>query len=449
MQDGSSNAFPSTIGVDIESFNIATYDDTTTQTFNGSIDDVKIYNRVLSQGEIQKRYKKDSLVGYWKFDDVGTSVTADSSGNGNDGTLTNMDGASDYIDGQVGKALEFDGRDDYVDLGMTTALDLEDNITFSAWFNKKTTDNGKIIELRRVTTASNTYGYGVSVSTNVKFIVGFGDSNIYELSSQSINLNEWYHVIGIRNGTQILLYLNGELVDSMTVPNNQIAYSSYDERVIGIHRDKLSNPFNGSIDEVAIYSRSLSDLEIRQAYESTRPRFEVQQKESTETEYDIPEKIEQDLLLETINDVFIYDTKKDSIDDTWRSNSSKSWHTEASSETRCPNGYQESGAEKCTRDFPEVALIVATNDNLYIYDAESQERWMRFDSNEDVSSSSTVYYTNEGAYANSLFALNSQIYVAETPGSSLLRIAYKEDTPYWHGTSGLRLFNGNITQRNS
>ncbi len=73
--------------------------------FNGSIDDVRIYNRALSAQEVQQLYKlgggtiaqsnpvtlSTGLVGYWPFDgsdtNWSTGITKDISGNGNNGTL--------------------------------------------------------------------------------------------------------------------------------------------------------------------------------------------------------------------------------------------------------------------------------------------------------------------------------------------------------------------------
>lgn len=68
--------------------------DATYGQYLGLLDDIRIWNKALTQEEVQANmYKEikpqDGLVGYWKFDE-GSGVTAkDSSGNGNDGTLVN------------------------------------------------------------------------------------------------------------------------------------------------------------------------------------------------------------------------------------------------------------------------------------------------------------------------------------------------------------------------
>lgn len=63
--------------------------------FPGLIDDVRVWNRALSQDEIVANYKKQlignesGLIGYWKFDEGTGTTVADASGNGHDGTLVN------------------------------------------------------------------------------------------------------------------------------------------------------------------------------------------------------------------------------------------------------------------------------------------------------------------------------------------------------------------------
>lgn len=67
-------------------------DSTTARTFNGLIDDVKVYNRILTQAEVIDLYQgKDvssGLVGHWKLDEGSGLTATDSSGNGQDGTIT-------------------------------------------------------------------------------------------------------------------------------------------------------------------------------------------------------------------------------------------------------------------------------------------------------------------------------------------------------------------------
>ena len=77
-----------------------------------------------------------NLVAYWKFDEGTGTTTADSSGNGNTGTLTN---GPLWTAGRIGNALYFDGIDDNVTVPDSNSLDLSNSFTLSAWVNPAST----------------------------------------------------------------------------------------------------------------------------------------------------------------------------------------------------------------------------------------------------------------------------------------------------------------------
>ena len=52
---------------------------------------------------------KPNIVGHWKLDETSGTTATDSSGAGNDGTLNNMDPATDWVYGEIGGGLDFDG----------------------------------------------------------------------------------------------------------------------------------------------------------------------------------------------------------------------------------------------------------------------------------------------------------------------------------------------------
>ena len=80
------------------------------------------------------------LVGWWRLDDGSGTTAADSSGNGNDGTIQ---GDPQWVAGKVGGALEFDGDGDYVDCGNDAVFDITEEITLSVWINANDILNGE------------------------------------------------------------------------------------------------------------------------------------------------------------------------------------------------------------------------------------------------------------------------------------------------------------------
>jgi hypothetical protein len=86
------------------------FDGATWFPFNGQIEEVCLWNAALDSSTLldwmHKRLNAShpyfsNLVGYWKFDEGAGSTTADSSGNGNNGSLTNMDTTASWLSSTV------------------------------------------------------------------------------------------------------------------------------------------------------------------------------------------------------------------------------------------------------------------------------------------------------------------------------------------------------------
>ena len=194
--------------------------------FNGTIDEVRIYNRALSVSEIQSDMNTPvgattlsapppvvGLVAAYGFNEGSGTTVADSSGNGNTGTIN---GATWTTAGRYGNALSFNGTTSYVDLGNPASLKLTGSMTWSAWIyaTANPADDGQIVaksgdgggwQLKTSPdTGSHTFGVGVSVD---------GTNHVQRYSNTTRALNTWYHVAGVYNAAARTLdiYVNGVL----------------------------------------------------------------------------------------------------------------------------------------------------------------------------------------------------------------------------------------------
>ena len=101
-------------------------------------------------GEIPSDSLTRGLIGYWAFEE-GTGTTAnDASGQGNTGTLTNMDPSTDWVSGKAGNgsALDFGIETDekYVtSASLQTLIEDTDKVTISAWVKASNLSSIKII----------------------------------------------------------------------------------------------------------------------------------------------------------------------------------------------------------------------------------------------------------------------------------------------------------------
>ncbi len=84
----------------------------------------------------------DGLVGWWTLDETSGTSAADSSGNGNNGTMIGgLDAGNDSVAGQIGTALDFDGDDD-ISASDDNALDISSSFSLAAWIYPDTVSSG-------------------------------------------------------------------------------------------------------------------------------------------------------------------------------------------------------------------------------------------------------------------------------------------------------------------
>jgi hypothetical protein len=258
--------------------------------FGGLIDEVRIYNRALSEQEILEHYRNSKyylashfgpktncredpgscidygLVSYWSFDEGAGTTAYDASGKGNNGTLVN---GPKWTNGKFGQALSFDGVDDYVEVPNSPSLNPTVAITIMAWIKPFALASAQGI----VDKGDGTTGYRFIVSdTNpnrLKLISRYLFANGIESSDVLVN-NTWQHIAGVISGTSAYIYYNGILVGSGTVPSLQTTSINL---IIGkkAYVGSVVIPFKGLIDEVRIYNRALSEEEIRYLYNRGAP----------------------------------------------------------------------------------------------------------------------------------------------------------------------------------
>ena len=256
---------------------------------NGIIDEVAIYNRALSVGEIQQHYLNGSyevecvlppsgLVSWWPGDGDATDILG-----GNDGNLMN---GADFTVGKVGQAFYLDGADDYVEVPDATNLDIPGSFTVDAWV--------RLDELKYISTIltkeHNALPFDVNYNLHIldykmffaltfdagaSLLTGSGGCDaggcyvIGATTLTSSNLGQFLHVAAVYDDTTktLTVYLNGVKDGEATFFTSGKPMTNVEPIRIG-RRNAYSaaTNFNGVIDELELFDRALPASEIQAIY---------------------------------------------------------------------------------------------------------------------------------------------------------------------------------------
>jgi hypothetical protein len=231
---------------------------------NGLIDHVQIYDYARTPSQIAWDYNRGKPVGWWRMDEGEGTTVYDHSGNGNNGTMTNMDPATDWVDGKNNGALDFDGVDDGVEVPYNESLDPKSGeITISAWVNMDSGGNRFIFEK----TVGGTVNTGYSLffeGSNTTLRIHNGSTSIDLDYAGQPSIGSWHHVVGVNsnNGNFRKIYIDGKEVASSS---GLVMRTGDGIGVIGKHASN-GYYFDGQIDDVRIYNYALTPLQIKEVY---------------------------------------------------------------------------------------------------------------------------------------------------------------------------------------
>ena len=210
----------------------------------------------------------DGLVAYYPFN----GNANDESGNGNNGVVHGATLITDRL-GNPNSAYYFNGIDNYIDIARNQQFSQEgkDKITVSVWIN--------ILKPAAAIICGRPFWmihWDASVlpdKTKMAFYVFDGSFYGKLVVSNSAVSEGWHQWVGVYDGTKISIYLDGKIENSLphTGPITNGHNGDDPWFVIGkdYHPSTGVEPGRwnkGSVDELRIYNRALSEAEIQQLY---------------------------------------------------------------------------------------------------------------------------------------------------------------------------------------
>jgi hypothetical protein len=180
---------------------------------------------------------------------VSTKVFADF-----DSTINKNDGqALGILDpnatGKIDGADEFHGTGDHIDCGDNNTLKGMNSLTVEAWVKPNSTAGSGIVSKWSSWTAGSGGSYIMWLSGTGR--VGWGvvtENSFANFDTPVLQAGQWYHLVGVYDGSQIRLYINGTQAGTPQLVTGKIA-STNDPCYVGRYSTYY---MNGTIDEVRI-----------------------------------------------------------------------------------------------------------------------------------------------------------------------------------------------------
>ena len=193
----------------------------------------------------------DDAVGIWLFDEGKGGTAADTSGNGNDGTIT----GAKWAEGKFGGALEFEPPH-VVTVEPADSLNFKDQMSIATWvyMNKGVSDtairrNGSYLLEVQSATERVPGGYVFGIWSGGGFTGGVWGKTVVEPE-------KWYHIVGLYNGSEMQLYVNGTL-EATTKQDGDVDQAG--ELLFGTFGGEK---FIGRLDEIIFFDRGITEDEI-------------------------------------------------------------------------------------------------------------------------------------------------------------------------------------------
>lgn len=242
--------------------------------FTPLINDTNVSNSTASFYRSYLTNSTSGLIAYYKLDE-NNSNQVDASGNVNATVVTNNTFTNE---GYIGGGYKFDGNTSASYIAMNNPTSLPHNGTITFWAKSVgvgSRDPGGTISVLNSNLDQRTRFNTNTAGTSFAFIKGNPGINV---GGKNIVFNQWYLITGeyyvINSSTgNASFYVNDEFIGSSLYLNTTFSASTF---YIGTFSTSVGGGgwFNGSVDEVRIYNRSLTSVEIRNLYYITNPTFQ-------------------------------------------------------------------------------------------------------------------------------------------------------------------------------
>ena len=238
-----------------------------------------------------------SLIAYWPMDEGRGRGAFDKSGNNINCWFT---GEPAWTEGRFGRAVQLLGDGQYLSAVKDSKLDLgTGDFTVSLWFKGGSVKNWRwLLNYNGEGTESapglviTTYIPDGKTDSHLRASLGEWFTDVYHHLESTVTANSntnWYHVALTRNGTTLTGYVNGKQAFAESVPIINLVSNSDNNGDLLLGTRLTSGPYyRGALDDVAIWNRALTVLQIQSLADGKATPLNVLNVESTPLEINKP-----------------------------------------------------------------------------------------------------------------------------------------------------------------
>lgn len=202
-----------------------------------------------------------SLVAYYKLDES-SGDASDATGNGN----TGINSSVTFAAAKINNGAVFNGSA-YFTIADNSSIKPASAISFGGWVNITSTSSYQML-IAKGENSGDTRSYELrcyGTTTQMEVQMRVGGAYIQARSTTAIGTGSWVHVIFTRDGTTQKIYINGvsDTLETNVTQTGDIDYST-DSLWLGQRNGGLR--FNGKLDEIAIWSKALTQDDIDLLY---------------------------------------------------------------------------------------------------------------------------------------------------------------------------------------
>jgi len=233
---------------------------------DGQVDETAIWSRVLSAAEVANIYaiQRDICIDDW----------------------SNKDGVNTYVTHAAGSAV-YNGASSYTTMGDVLNFGTSD-FSVAGWIYAVSvagpaTTNRVVIKFTWA--GANFTGWAVSlyddtVTDKIMFHLYSGGTGYGPAQTTIPGLSTWFHFAIVRSGTNMILYVNGSAVHTVAAGATPDVTTTTDLMFGAVDYDGTAPPtpgvldfFDGSLDEVALWDRAITAVEVAAIHTAGRGNF--------------------------------------------------------------------------------------------------------------------------------------------------------------------------------